>query len=321
MQSIYILSCETPEKGGGIYRYSLSDNGLKKEDYYPCDRPMYAVNTKKGLCVLLRQPFEEDKNGGCFTIDKELKTATEIQSTKGIVPCHLCVEGEDCYITNYLSGNIVHLGKKVVTHEGKGINPIRQDTSHTHCVTFSPNKKYVLCCDLGLDTLFCYDRELSLISKAKIEEGYGLRHAVFSKNGKYIYAISEMVPAVHIFSFEGGRAVLSGKIDIPCAHEKADGAAIRLSKDGKKLYVSLRVENALVVFDVKGEKLELLQKVDCGGDSPRDFNIIEDKLIVTNEKSDNVLIYALKEGLIDKKLSEIKAPKPLCCVVDAVSIN
>ena len=317
MQSVYILSCETPEKGGGIYRYEMTESGeLKQADYYPCDRPMYAANTKNGLCVLLREPFEKDKNGGYFYIDKDLKNPTEIQSTDGVVPCHLCVNENDCYVVNYLSGNIVNVGKKTVKHEGKGVNPIRQEMSHTHCSVFSPDKKYVLCCDLGLDALFCYDRQLNLISKAKIEGGCGIRHAVFSKDGKYIYAISELIPAVHIFTFDRGRVALKGRLDIPCEKENADGAAIRISQDGKKLYLSLRVENAIVVLDVQGENLQILQKVDCGGDSPRDFNIIENKLIVTNEKSNNVVVYALKEGLIDKKLSEIKIPKPLCCVVD-----
>ncbi len=311
----YLLSCETPEKGGGVYRYELTDMGLQKIGYFPCDRPMYAVREKDELFVLLRQPFFGGIFGGCFSIDLELQNQTDIVSTEGVVPCHLCVQDNDCYVVNYLSGNLVHIGKKVVTHQGKGANPVRQDMPHTHQAIFSPDKKYVLCCDLGLDTLFCYDRELNFVSKAKIEEGYGIRHAVFSKDGKYIYAISEMQPAIHIFSFEGGRVAFIKKYDVVCERKNADGAAIRLSDDGKKLYVSLRVENALVVCDVDGENLQFLQKVDCGGDSPRDFNFVDECLIVTNEKSDSSIVYRLKDGLIQEQILKINLPKPLCCAV------
>ncbi len=311
----YLLSCETPEKGGGVYRYDLTDTGLQKIGYFPCDSPMYAVCEKDELFVLLRQPFFEQNAGGCFSIDLDLQNPSEIISTEGVVPCHLCVDGEDCYVVNYLSGNIVNVGKKTIQHEGKGENPNRQDMPHTHQAIFSPDKKYVLCCDLGLDFLFCYDRELNLVSKAKVADGYGIRHAVFSKDGRYIYAISEMTPSVHIFSYEGGRVAFIKKYDVVCERKNADGAAIRLSDDGRKLYLSLRVENALVVCDVDGENLQFLQKVNCGGDSPRDFNLIGEYLIVTNEKSDNSIVYRLKDGLIQEQVFEIKLPNPLCFVV------
>ncbi len=315
MQSVYILSCETPEKGGGVYRYSLSDNRLQKEDYYPCDRPMYAALEGNRLFVLLRQPFDGNERGGCFSVDLGLKNATAVRATDGVVPCHLCVDG-DCYIANYVSGNLVKLGKKSVRHEGKGVNPARQSQAHTHQALLSPDKKYVLCCDLGVDTLFCYDGELNLVSKAKIADGYGLRHAVFSNDGNYIYALSELRPALHIFSFEGGIVALKGKVEIPCEKENADGAAIRLSKDGKKLYVSLRQENALVVAAVEGEKIKLLQKTDCGGDGPRDFDITEHQLIVANQKSNGVTVYALNEdGAIGEKLTESQIATPLCVVL------
>ncbi len=105
------------------------------------------------------------------------------------------------------------------------------------------------------------------------------------------------------------------KYDIECSQEKADGAAIRLSIDGKKLYCSLRVEDALCVYSVDGENLQFLQKEDCGGDSPRDFNLTDSCLIVTNEKSNNVVVFVLNNGLIAEKVDEIKMMNPLCCVI------
>ncbi len=275
---------------------------------------MYAVKGNDSLSVVLRQPFNDD-NGGYISIDLALKNATEPLSTKGVVPCHLCVDGNDSYVVNYLSGNIAYIGKKVVTHSGKGINATRQDMPHTHQALFSPDKKYVLCCDLGLDTLFCYDRELNIKSKAKILDGYGIRHAVFSNDGDYVYAISELIPAIFVFKFYDGKLTYVKKYEIDCAKEKADGSAIRLSSDGTKLYCSLRVENALVVFERKNENLQFLQKVDCGGDSPRDFQVTDNYIIVTNEKSNSAVVFSLKNGMIMEKVEEISLKSPLCVVI------
>lgn len=313
----YLLCCDTPQNGGGIGHYRFLRNGkLKKLNFYSCDRPMYAVKEDNRLYVLLRQSFENGESG-VFSLDLDLNNPTPIASTGGRCACHLCVDEEDCYIVNYLSGNVVNIGKNMVKHQGKGINPIRQDMSHTHQVFFSLDQKYVLCCDLGLDTLFCYDRALHLVSSAKVADGYGIRHAVFSKDGKYIYALSEMVPAVHVFSFNEGKVSFLKKYDISCEKEKADGAAIRLSKDGKKLYISLRIENALVTFDVNGVALQFQQKIDCGGDSPRDFWVTDDYLIVTNEKSNNVVIYPIQNGsLVPEKVADISVVAPLCCIVN-----
>ncbi len=313
---LYILSCTEKENGGGIGCYRLSEHGrLEKEAFFPLDRPMYAVGEQNRLSVLLRSPFLDGDIGGICTVDLNLTNATAPIGTDGIVPCHLCVDGKDAYIVNYLSGNLVRIGKKTVTHKGHGIDVLRQEMPHTHCAIFSPDKRYVLCCDLGLDTLFCYDRDLALISHARIADGYGIRHAIFSHDGRYIYALSEMKPAIHVFSYGNGEIKLITRYDIPCEKAHADGAAIRLSADGKYLYASLRVENAIAVFSLDGIRLTLLQKIDCGGNSPRDFGLTKSHLIVTNERSDNVVVFALQDGRITQKTDEISTPSPLCCVL------
>lgn len=313
--TIYILSCETIENKGGIYAFEWTENGsLKQTGYFPCDRPMYAVKSEKGLCVLLRQPFEKDKNSGYFFIDETLQNATEIRDTQGIVACHLCVDNNNVYIVNYLSGNIVKNGELIVQREGKGVHPIRQTQSHTHFVDKMPDG-YLAVCDLGTDTLAFYDMDLNFISKANVPNGYGIRHLIFSKDEKYIYAINELIPAISVFSYAQGRAELVQTIKIPCERENANGAAIRISDGGKYLYVSCREENKIFVYDVENSSLTLLQSTDCAGNSPRDFNIYGNMLVCTNEKSENVIVFSLKNGKIDKRTQEIHLKSPLCVVV------
>lgn len=132
------------------------------------------------------------KNGGYFSCKTDFTDCTKIENTLGKCPCHLAVDGSDVYVVNYLSGNIVKNFKRVLSHSGKGVNLPRQDMPHTHFACFSPDKTYVLCCDLGLDTIFIYDRDLNEVSFTKVPNGYGVRHLTFSKDGKYIYAVNEL---------------------------------------------------------------------------------------------------------------------------------
>lgn len=309
---IYILSCETIENGGGVYGYDLMENGeLKQRAYFPCDKPMYAVKCRKGLCVLLRQPFENNKNSGYFFIDEKLREPTEIKNTQGVVACHLCVDDDDVYLVNYLSGNVVKNGEKVIQRQGKSTHQTRQTEAHTHFVYKTPDG-YFAVCDLGTDTLAFYEKDLKLISESKVPSGYGIRHLVFSKDGKYIYAVNELLPSVSVFAYQNGKAELINTVKIDCKNEKTSGAAIRLSEDGKYLYVSLREENVICVFSIKGESLTLLQMVDCGGDSPRDFYIFGDYIVCTNERSNNVILFRLKDNIFVEIVSVIPLSAALC---------
>lgn len=309
---IYILSCETIENKGGIYAYDVQGNGsLEQKGYFPCDRPMYALKCKKGLCVLLRQPFISSNDSGYFYIDETLQTASEIKSTKGVVACHLCVENENVYVVNYLSGNIVKNGGIIAQREGNSVHLIRQTQPHTHFVSQTFDG-YLAVCDLGTDALAFYDTDLRLVSEGKVPSGYGIRHLIFSKGGKFIYAINELVPSISVFVYENGKAKLINTIKIHCKKEKASGAAIRLSDDGKYLYVSLREDNAIAVYAVSDEKLTLLQVVNCGGNSPRDFNIFGNILVCTNENSGDVTIFQIENGYLTQLEIMLNIPKPLC---------
>ena len=239
---IYILSCEKIENGGGIYAYDLQGNGkLSKLAYFACDRPMYGIKCDKGLCILLRQPFNDTNESGYFFIDEKLQTATEIISTKGIVACHLAVDNDDVYAVNYMSGNLVKNGKQIVQRVGKSIHPTRQTQPHTHFVGQTIDGNLAVA-DLGTDALTIYDKNLQLVSESKVPNGYGIRHLVFSKCGTFIYTINELIPSVSVFAYETGKINCLQTVKILCKKENASGAAIRLSDDGKYLYVSLREE-------------------------------------------------------------------------------
>ena len=161
---IYILSCDTIENGGGIYACEITKSGaLVKRAYFPCDRPMYAVQCNEGLGVLLRAPFLDSPNSGYFFVDNELQNASEIKNSQGLVACHLCVDDEDVYLVNYLSGNIVKNGELIKKRIGRSAHVVRQTEPHTHFVGKTPDG-YLAVCDLGTDALAFYNKDLTFIS-------------------------------------------------------------------------------------------------------------------------------------------------------------
>ena len=311
---IYLLACESIENGGGIYRYDFTKEGkLNQTGYLACDKPMYAKRIANIMHVLLKQPFQGSNESGYCSI-KNFSEFSEIKGSKGVCACHLDVEGEDLYLVNYLSGNVVKNGEIAVAHEGKGVHTVRQDMPHTHYVSLTPDKKYLIVTDLGIDTLFLYDRDLNEVCRARVPDGYGIRHCVFSKDGTKIYVMNELIAAISVFSYTEGKIEYLYTQDIPTTAEKLTGAAIRLSSCGKYLFCSIRGENTLHSFKIEDSGFTELSRVDCHGDSPRDINLIDDKfLIACNEKSNNAVVFKVEDGKIGEVTDEVEIVATLNC--------
>ena len=312
---IYLLSCADSNAGGGIYECELGENGtLTQVNYFACDEPMYAVLKENKLHVLLRQPLGDDIYSGYFTLNADLTQPSAIKSTLGKCACHLAVEGDDAYIVNYLSGNISKNGESAVYHAGKGVSQPRQDAPHTHYAAVSKDGKYVFCTDLGLDTLYVYDRKLKEVASAKVPAGYGIRHLAFSDDEKIIYAVNELVPSVSVFSFENGALELKNTLLLPCEKDNLTAAAIRRGK-GNLLYVSVRGENAVLALKADGTNLEIAGKYDCGGVGPRDFDVFGDFMVVCNENSHNAAVFRLDEnGFVAEKTCDFACRGVLNCL-------
>ena len=286
---------------GGILHYTLSNKG----EFSFCDglslpSPNYLVFEGNTAYATLSDAFPATGEGGVVRLavngDGSLSRAGEPVSTGGRGACHLAADGEDLYVANYGSGSVTKIGGLTVEHEGNGPDPVRQDAPHCHCTFFSPDKKYVLVCDLGLDTVFVYDRELREVSRAKVPDGAGCRHLTFSRDGRFVYVENEMGCSVSVFRWENGRltyrSTLPTRTYVP--HDGPDkGSAIRLSRNGRRLYVTNRGENEVVVISCRGEKLRVIGRAPTGGDEPRDFALLENEryAIVTNQFGNSFRLY------------------------------
>ncbi len=286
---------------GGIFRYSLDDCGkMKFIDKTTVDRPMYMTIFNNKAYIILRSPFKNSKNSGVITynIDNagKLISPSKIKSTEGEVACHIAVDGENVYCANYISGSIICLPELLVKHEGKGIDKRRQEAPHAHYVGLTPDRKYICVADLGLDTVFIYDKQLNLYSKAKVPEGHGARHIAFSDDGKYMFCANELKSTVSAFSYADGKLDLIDTVSTLPEYFTKESTVAAIRVNNGKIYVSNRGHDSVSEFEFNGEKLNLIKTMDTKGNSPRDFNFIGKFMICTNELSNNVTVFDIERN-------------------------
>lgn len=317
---VWAASC-VPD--GGIAQYELNAEGkLSWRSFLNLDRPMYFIKEGDTLHTLLRAPEGLEGKSGYIKVDAKLTEASAPVSTQGVVACHLCKAGERAYAVNYLSGNLSMIGGGEVTHEpAENHQPGRQDAPHTHCVIPTLEGDALLCTDLGLDTIFVYDLDLNLLSKCQMPKGHGVRHLVAGKNGFY-YAVNELMSTVSVLKYEAEAHELKCLSSYSCgiSMEGNTAAAIRLTKDGKHLFVSHRGADTVSVFSVSenGRSLALLHNIPCGGQGPRDMILTPDErfILCANERSGDLTVLALDERMNAVLTDRVPLPQALCVLAE-----
>ncbi|MGN1047748.1 MAG: beta-propeller fold lactonase family protein [Eubacteriales bacterium] len=311
---IYISAC-SPD--GGIYHYIQNGDGsLDLKDILKLDRPMYHIIKDGAMHILLREPFENSKDSGLikFKIEKDgtLSSPSPILSSHGVVACHLCSSGDSDYCVNYVSGSVLKFPDRLVTHFGDGPNKPRQDKAHAHFVGESPDGKYIFVCDLGLDTVFVYDKNLNEISRAKVPAGHGARHIVCSDDGKTVFVANELASTVSAFDYSDGHlSLVCTESGLPSSFTGNNTmAAIRI-REGL-IYASNRGHNSISCFSYENRCLSLVSVTNVGGEGPRDFDFIGDYVYVTNEQTNNITVLRNENGKLALLPFAYSAPDPLC---------
>lgn len=258
----------------------------------------------------------------------------------GADPCHLINDDKNVIVANYSGGSIVVLKKnadgsitevqQIVQHEGKGINAARQEKAHVHQVVFSPDKKFLLSNDLGLDKVFIYkynptskNEILTLKGSVDVKPGSGPRHLTFSKDGKFVYLVQELDATLTTFSYDkqGNLKVIAETSILPKGFKGGTGAAaIKISPDGNFLYVTDRVDaNSITVYKIlKDGKIELVEQQSTEGKGPRDFAIdpTGNYLLVGHQYTNDIVIF--KRDIATGKLTDTGKRISLCSPVGLV---
>ena len=241
------------------------------------------------------------------------------QTTRGDWPCHLRLDGTHRWLvaTNYGTGNAAiypiqadgALGEMTdfVQHQGKGPNAARQEGPHAHSSIFTPDNRFVIIADLGIDQLVIYKFDsvtgkLSLHTSLNTTPGAGPRHLAFHSNGKWLYAANELNSTVTLYDYDATNGTLSARQSISSIPTDAPEniiADIHISSNAKRLYVSNRGHNSIAVFDIETDgNLTLDSFPSCGGNWPRNFALShsENFVLVANQYSNEVCVLPVLAG-------------------------
>jgi len=304
---------------GGAHRFRLrGDGNIEEIGKIPMNSPSYLALENGRLYAILRTPYAENRDSAAACWDAESGEAIGgMISVRGEGGCHIAVDNGDIYAACYTAGSLIRLPDTQVIHEGHGPNPARQATPHLHSVVLSPDRKYLLSCDLGLDRVFVYTRDMQFVSSAYTPAGAGPRHLCFSACGKFIYVINEMGGSVTVFRWNDGTAEPLHTLSVmPAgAPEEGAGAAIKLSADGRRLYVTERISRTIVTLAADGADLTVLAHTDCRGTEPRDFTLLSGGYAVcTNQFSNSLAMYRLDDNGVPQYLYSYPLAAPLCAV-------
>lgn len=295
---------------------------------------VYAVNETNGANPGKVSAFSFDKNKGKLKLIN-----TELSG--GDDPCYAATSGDGKWlaVANYTGGSVsvfpinkdgsLQRFSQLMQDSGNSINKERQEKAHVHESVFSPDNKFLLTPDLGLDKVMIYKfnsaskKPLSPADAPFVESiaGNGPRHITFHPNGKFAYLISELSGTVTVFSYNNGKLVETQQVATHAAGYKGviGSAEVVVSPDGKFLYASNRGdENNIAIFSINiiTGKLKSVGYQRVFGNAPRNFIIAPQGnfLLVANQNSDNIVVFKRNKvtGLLKATGHEIHIPKPVC---------
>ncbi len=309
----------------GVYTYHLNGDGtLSFFDRLILDRPMYFAHDSGRLFVLLCAP---DKTGNSAVVPYFCDPQglpvdpCPAMTTEGLVGCHLSVLNDTVYAANYSSGSIARIpldgAASLVLHKGHGVRPDRQEMPHTHFIAPLPGEQYLAVCDLGLDKIFVYDRDLNPVSEAVFPCGCGPRHLCYSIDGRFAYCANELSSTVSVLSWDAERGTLSHLSHVSTRdadHGEHENYPAAIRCDGDYVYVSNRGDDDIAVFRIDGDGAALthIANLPTHGAWPRDIWVKDNLLFCTNEHSDSITVLRMSADRTSAELvqtvTEIPSP-------------
>jgi 6-phosphogluconolactonase len=273
----------------------------------PSHRFLYAA-TERGRPTGFLSSYALDPATGALSLLNRVPS-------HGTSTAHLVVDQTRHWllVANYGSGSVASFALKpdgsigdmvdFHQHSGSSVNPHRQMGPHPHEAVLSPDNRFLLIPDLGLDKVFVYGLDsatgkLTLASTTDTRPGFGPRHMTFGKGGKFAYVLGEMGSSVAVMSVDkaSGKLTLLEAIDTVPEHLTAENnsAELALSADGRFLYATNRGHDSVTAFKIGGNgRLTLVQNISTQGHIPRGMAIDPDgaHLLAANQESNTIVIY------------------------------
>jgi 6-phosphogluconolactonase len=321
----------------GIYSFNV-DAACKVFTEIACvaaDNPSY-LTAHPELPVLygVSEIHDGAVNAYRGTDDGRLSVLGSSRTSTGDDPCHLSMTAGYVVVSNYSSGNLCTLPIAAngelqdfvssVQHHGKGVDPMRQKSSHVHSSRVIDGVVYVA--DLGTDQVVSYPLDDSgridtMARKVlRLKPGAGPRLMESTSDGRYLYVINELDNTILAIAFDDEPLQIGTYSTLPREYLDASYCShIQLSADDRFLYGSNRGHDSIVVFEIQSDgELRLLQHVSSEGQHPRHFSLTPDgnHLVVANKDSDNLVVLERDPvtGMLVDTGNRVSVPSPTCVV-------
>lgn len=262
----------------------------------------------------------------------------------GMRGCHLSTDSKDKYI--FVSG--FHDGKSTILrlrkdggvgeivdgvfHKGLGSVAERNFRPHVTCTRRTPDNKFVLVCDCGLDQVKIYkfnekDEKLILVDNIPCDLESGPRCCRFSPDGKFIYLMYQQKNVIDVFTYATGNRV--PKIEriqtIPTAAKKRNqltaACSMRFSHDGLHMFCGNAGDETVAVYkrDPETGLLEMICCLPISGEYPKDIAVFPDDQHIAsiNNESGTITFFKVdyEKGLLIMSSNEIKCNEPNSCAI------
>ncbi len=342
-------------KGQGIHLYTFDpQTGLIDSDgeiAFKSRNPSFlciSADKKYLYTVNELKEFAGEKTGAISAyrihLDKNRPVLSFLNqcSTRGTDPCHVSInrEGNHVYVANFMSGSVIVFPidksgalqpfSEFIQHEGSGADKKRQAGPHAHSVVLTPDEKYALVPDLGIDKLMIYKTDFitgtlqpARMPSLNLNPGDGPRFCEFHPSGAVCYLINELNSALSVLAYDATNGSFTNMQTISTIPTGFIGnnicADVHIAPEGRFVYASNRGHDSIAIFRVNASngRLTLVDWTLSGGKTPRNFCITScgRYLFVANQDSDNLVCFAIdKESGLLTKISEVFAPTPVCII-------
>ncbi len=337
MEKTYYIASWHQGNNEGVTRivYDIqNDLVLSKSLLHTIKRSSYFARNGQYLFVLTEATMAYPEEGAVTSLRIDSQGESIISRIEGIDSglTHLSVsrDGRHLFASGYGTGCLYVIdvdpngylsnARKAFVNSGSSVNKIRQNASHLHFTTQMPDDEYICSCDLGTDEIIIFrcdeNGDVKKTGTMKTPLGYGPRHMVFSKDGRYAYILCELTYHLLIYSYEGaGNLEFINDIDLftDAPSDKRQCSAIRISDDGKTLFTANRAEgyNSLDAWDLSDPEEPVRI---CSFDKvcfPRDFILLEEGYVaVCNQPCNQIQFIRLKDGSFSEtgKIEGIEEP-------------
>ena len=211
--------------------------------------------------------------------------------------------------------------------KGLGSVGARHYHSHISSVRFTPDEKYAIAVDLGMDlaTIFAINRETGKLKRHSVircDLESGPRDLVFSHNGKFAYLLHEYGNYVTQYAYEAEGAVFMPiqKFSTLPPDYKNYNSAIRLelSDDDKHLFACNSGNNSVAIYEIEPEsgQMQHLCVLPVSGEFPCDTLLLPDGIhfVSVNQESSSITSFKInyENGFFVMDGKPVDLPSPTC---------